>query len=142
VASVGAPEQLFSRPADSFVAGFFANANLLAVQEHKLLAEGNARVRCAGSEIYCPTTAGADDGVVLAVRRRSLRRFAVPGALRIAGVVSEMLLFGDEQEIPLQCPALGRVVAMIDSRDCAGLALGMELELFASAGEAVLVPLV
>ncbi|MFZ1153965.1 MAG: ABC transporter ATP-binding protein, partial [Solirubrobacteraceae bacterium] len=142
VASVGAPEQLFTRPADSFVAGFFANANLLAVQEHEFLAGDDARVRCSGSEIRCPTTAGAGDGVVLAVRRRSLRRAASPGALRIAGVVAEMLLFGDEQEISLQSPMLGRVVATIDSRDCSGLALGMELELFAPAREAVLVPLV
>jgi putative spermidine/putrescine transport system ATP-binding protein len=143
VASVGAPEQLYTRPADSFVAGFFANANLLPVQEHELLSGGSARVRCAGSEIRCPTTTSVvDDGVVLAVRRRSLRRAASPGALRIAGVVAEMLLFGDEQEISLQSPVLGRVVAMIDSRDCAGLALGMEVELFVPAGEAVLVPLV
>jgi putative spermidine/putrescine transport system ATP-binding protein len=144
VASVGAPEQLYKRPADSFVASFFANANLLPVQEYELLAEGNARVRCGGSEIRCPTTTTsvAGDGVVLAVRRRSLRRAASPGALRIAGVVAEMLLFGDEQEISLQSPVLGRVVTMMDSRDCAGLALGMEVELFAPAGEAVLVPLV
>jgi putative spermidine/putrescine transport system ATP-binding protein len=146
VASVGAPEQLYTRPADSFVAGFFANANLLAVREHELLLDGSARVRCAGDEIRCPTTitstsVGRED-VVLAVRRRSLRRTASPGALRIVGVVSEMLLFGDEQEISVRSAELGRVVAMIDSRDCAGLALGMELELFAPAEEAVLVAVV
>ncbi|MGA9874474.1 MAG: ABC transporter ATP-binding protein [Solirubrobacteraceae bacterium] len=139
VASVGEPEQLYTRPADSFVAGFFANANLLPVQEHELLADGAARVRCAGAEIHCPATAVAGDRVVLAVRRRCLRRTASPGALPIKGVVSEMLLFGDEQEISLQSPELGRVVASIDSRDCAGLALGGEVELFAAQGEAVLV---
>ena len=79
--------------------------------------------------------------MVLAVRRRSLRRAPSPGALRITGVVSEMLLFGDEQEIALHSPELGRVVAMIDSRECGGVALGMELELFAPVDEAVLVAL-
>jgi putative spermidine/putrescine transport system ATP-binding protein len=142
VASVGEPAQLYARPADSFVAGFFANANLLAVGEHELLGEGRARVRCGDGEIHCATTARAGDRVVLVVRRRSLRRATSPGALRIAGVVVEMLLFGDEQQISVQSPALGRVVAMIDSRDCAGIALGRELELFASADEVVLVPLV
>jgi putative spermidine/putrescine transport system ATP-binding protein len=142
VVSVGAPEQLYRRPADSFVAGFFANANLLVVQEHEFLSGGLARVRCGGSQIRCPTTAGAGDEVVLAVRRRSLRRAPSPGALRIVGVVAEMLLFGDEQEIALHGAELGRVVAMIDSRDCKGLALGMDLELFAPAEEAVLVALV
>ncbi len=142
VASVGSPEQLYRRPADSFVAGFFANANLLAVQEHELLEDGRARVRCAGSEIECAATARAGDRAVLAVRRRSLRRSPSAGALRLAGVVEEMLLFGDEQEISLRTAALGRVVATIDSRDCLGLALGAEVELFAPPEEAVLVRLV
>jgi putative spermidine/putrescine transport system ATP-binding protein len=148
VASVGSPEQLYTRPADSFVAGFFANANLLAVQEHELLGDGRARVRCGGSEIRCPATITStppsvpDQGVVLSVRRRSLRRGAFTGGLRITGVVCEMLLFGDEQEISLQSAALGRVVALIDSRDCGGLALGMEVELFAPSDEVVLVAVV
>lgn len=142
VASVGEPAQLYTRPADSFVAGFFANANLLAVSEHELLGDGSARVRCGEGEVRCATSATAGDRVVLAVRRRSLRRSASAGSLRIAGPVTEMLLFGDEQEISIDSPTLGRVVATIDSRACAGIALGMELELFAAAQEAVLVPLV
>ncbi|HXC23286.1 MAG TPA: ABC transporter ATP-binding protein [Solirubrobacteraceae bacterium] len=142
LASVGEPAQLYARPADSFVASFFANANLLAVSEHELLDDGSARVRCGGGELRCATSAKTGDRVVLAVRRRSLGRTSSPGSLRIAGPVAEMLLFGDEQEISIQSPALGRVVATIDSRACVGIALGMELELFAAAGEAVLVPLV
>jgi putative spermidine/putrescine transport system ATP-binding protein len=141
VVSVGAPEQLYRRPADSFVASFFANANLFAVCEHELFGDGSARVRCAGGVISCPTTAASGERVVLAVRRRSLGRAGAPGDLRIGGVVEEMLLFGDEQEISLRSPSLGRVVARLDSRDCAGIALGSELDLFAPAGEAVLVPL-
>ena len=142
VASVGEPAQLYARPADSFVAGFFANANLLAVSEHELLGDGRARVRCGEGEIRCATSAADGDPVVLAVRRRSLRPTASAGSLRIAGLVAEMLLFGDEQEISIESPALGRVVATIDSRDCARIGLGMELELFVAADEAVLVPLV
>ncbi len=142
IASVGVPAQLYTRPADSFVAGFFANANLLSVQGYELLAGGYAHVLCNDGEIRCPATALSDDRVVLAVRRRSLGRAAKPGSLRIAGVVTEMLLFGDEQEISIQSPALGRVVATIDSRDCVGIVLGMELELFSPPDEAVLVPLV
>jgi putative spermidine/putrescine transport system ATP-binding protein len=142
IASVGEPAQLYARPADSFVAGFFANANLLAVSEHELLGDGRARVRCGEGEVHCATTAAAGDSVVLAVRRRSLRPTPSPGSLRIAGLVAEMLLFGDEQEISIESPVLGRIVATIDSRDCASIRLGMELELFVAADEAVLVPLV
>jgi len=142
VASVGEPAQIYTRPADSFVAGFFANANLLAVREHELLGDGSARVRCGDGEVRCASTAKAGDRVTLAVRRRSLWRACAPGSLRVAGVVSEMLLFGDEQEISIQSPEFGRIVATIDSRDCGGIVLGAELELFVSAEEAVLVPCV
>jgi hypothetical protein len=115
---------------------------LLAVSEHELLGDGGARVRCGEGEVRCATSATAGDPVVLAVRRRSLRTTASTGSLRIVGRVAEMLLFGDEQEISIESPALGRVVATIDSRDCAQIVLGMELELFVAADEAVLVPLV
>jgi ABC-type Fe3+/spermidine/putrescine transport system ATPase subunit len=145
VASVGEPTALYTRPADSFVAGFFAGANLLPVQGHELLADGAARVRCGGAEIVCPATVSGgtvsgDEGVVLALRRRSLRREGSPGALPVAGVVQEMLLLGDEQEICLHSPSLGRVVAVLGARECAGIALGQEVELYAPAGEPVLVP--
>ncbi len=81
VASVGEPAQLYARPADSFVAGFFANANLLAVSEHELLGDGSARVRCGRRGPLCLKRHGWRS-VVLAVRRRSLRRSASAGSLR------------------------------------------------------------
>jgi putative spermidine/putrescine transport system ATP-binding protein len=139
VAGVGRPEALYTNPPNSFVAGFFANANLLAVQAHELLSDGFARVRCADSEIRCRTTATAGDDVLLAVRRRSLGRAPTGGALRIAGIVAELLLLGDEQEVVLEAAGLGRVVAVLDSREAEGLTLGAPLELFAPAAEPVLV---
>jgi putative spermidine/putrescine transport system ATP-binding protein len=138
VTGVGSPSRLYSRPTNSFVAAFFANANLLVVERHELIVDGFARVRCAGSEIRCPTTATTGE-VVLAVRPRSLRRFPTEGALRIEGIVVELMLLGDEQEISLDVPGLGRVVAVIDSRECRDLTLGALVELFAPVGEPVLV---
>jgi putative spermidine/putrescine transport system ATP-binding protein len=140
VAGVGRPELLYSRPPNSFVAGFFVNANLLAVQEHEVVGDGSARVRCGDCEIRCPTTAAPGERAVLAVRRRSLRRAGAEGALRVQGTVAELLLFGDEQEVVLDAPGLGRVVATLDSREASGLTLGASLSLYAAAGEPVLVP--
>ncbi|HVR05464.1 MAG TPA: ABC transporter ATP-binding protein [Solirubrobacteraceae bacterium] len=139
LAGVGAPAELYRLPPDGFVASFFAAANLLEVQAHELLGDGRARVRCGGCEIACPVTAPEGSPVALAVRRRSLRRAGTAGDLRVAGVVSEMVLLGDEQEIALRTPLLGRIVAVLDERGCAGIALGQELELFAPAQETVLV---
>jgi putative spermidine/putrescine transport system ATP-binding protein len=140
VVGVGRPELLYRHPPNSFVAGFFANANLLAVERHEISGEGTARVRCGGSEVDCPTSAAAGEEVLLAVRRHSLRRASTEGALRIGGVIAELLLFGDEREVCLDVAGLGRVVAVLDSRESEGLALGAPLELFADRGEPVLVP--
>jgi putative spermidine/putrescine transport system ATP-binding protein len=140
VVGVDEPEELYTHPPNSFVASFFANANLLAVERYELSGEGMARVCCGGSEIACPTTATRGDEVLLAIRRRSLRRASTEGALRLEGVVAELLLFGDEREVCLDVVGLGRVVAVLDSRESEGLALGAALELFAARGEPVLVP--
>jgi putative spermidine/putrescine transport system ATP-binding protein len=139
VAGVGSPERLYERPTNSFVAGFFSNANLLAVERHEILPGGTARVRCAGGELDCPATARAGDEVLLAVRRRSLCRSPTQGALRLEGIVVELLLYGDEQEVSLDVAGLGRVVAMIESRECRDLTLGALVELFVPASEPVLV---
>jgi ABC-type Fe3+/spermidine/putrescine transport system ATPase subunit len=140
VVGVDDPERLYAHPPNSFVAGFFANANLLAVERHVLSTRGTARVRCAGSEIDCPTSATSGDEVLLAVRRHSLRRAPTEGALRVEGVVAELLLLGDEREVCLDVAGLGRVVAVLDSRESDGLELGAPLELFAARGQPVLVP--
>jgi putative spermidine/putrescine transport system ATP-binding protein len=140
VVGVDEPEQLYTRPPNSFVASFFANANLLPVERYELYGENAARVRCSGNEIECPCSAAPGEEVLLAIRRRSLRRAFTDGALPIEGVVAELLLFGDEREVCLDVAGIGRVVAVLDSRESEGLALGATLELFAPAGEPVLVP--
>jgi putative spermidine/putrescine transport system ATP-binding protein len=137
---LGTPASLYERPPDSFVAGFFAGANLLAVKAPEVLADGTARVRCAGGELRCASTARAGEEAVLMVRRRSLRLGPPPaGDLRLDGTLAELTPLGDEQELTLEVPELGPVVAVLDRRDCAGLRLGAPLTLHALAGEAVLV---
>lgn len=136
---LGTPEDLFQRPPNSFVASFFANANLLSVEAHTLEPDGAARVRCAGVDIRCPTTAGAGAAVLLAVRRRSLVRAPSAGALVLRGTVRETLLLGDEREITLDVHGQGRVVAIVDAASSGDVSVGDQLELHAPAGEPVLV---
>jgi putative spermidine/putrescine transport system ATP-binding protein len=143
IAGLGSPTDLYAHPPNAFVASFFANANLLAVEHVEPADDGMARVRCAGSEIHCWANVGfpsaSGGGAMLAVRRRSLRRGRSEGALRLRGVVAELLLFGDEQQVGVDVEGLGRVVAVMDTRECRDLALGAPVELFAPAGEPVLV---
>jgi putative spermidine/putrescine transport system ATP-binding protein len=143
VVGLGSPASLYADPPNAFVASFFANANLLAVEHIELAGEGMARVRCAGGEIRCrsnvaiPSTPVGD--ALLAVRRRSLRRVRSEDGLCLRGVVAELLLFGDEQQVGVDVQGLGRVVAMMETRECQDLALGALVELFAPVGELVLV---
>ncbi len=134
------PERLFRRPPDSFVAEFFAGANLLAVEACEVAPDGTARVRCAGEEVRCPATARPGEPALLAVRRRSLSPRPSAGALRLRGTAVETLLLGDAVEVTLQHPALGRLVASVDAEECEDLRVGADVDLYASAGEPVLVP--
>jgi len=143
VVGLGSPESLYAHPPSAFVASFFANANLLAVEEAVMLGDGTARVRCAGCEIHCEASAAiapmSAGDATLAVRRHSLRRAHSEGALRLQGTVAELLLFGDEQQVGVDVEGLGRVVAMMQTRECTDLVLGSKVELYAPAGEPVLV---
>jgi putative spermidine/putrescine transport system ATP-binding protein len=139
IVGLGSPAGLYAHPPNAFVASFFANANLLAVERAEVTGDGTARVRCAGSEIHCEASAELEGDVVLAVRRSSLRRTPSEGALRLEGVVAEMLLLGDEQQVGLDVEGVGHVVAVMATRDCQDLVLGTPIELFVPAGEPVLV---
>jgi putative spermidine/putrescine transport system ATP-binding protein len=143
IVGLGSPASLYAHPPNAFVASFFANANLLAVEEAVALGDGTARVRCAGSEIRCEASAAvaplSGGETVLAVRPRSLGREHSDGALRLRGTVAELLLFGDEQQVGVDVEGLGRVVATMQTRECRDLALGSTVELYAPAGEPVLV---
>jgi putative spermidine/putrescine transport system ATP-binding protein len=134
------PERLFRRPPDSFVAEFFAGANLLAVEACEVAADGTARVRCAGEEVRCPATARPGEPALLAVRRRSLSPRPSAGALRLRGTAVETLLLGDAVEVILRHPTLGRLVASVDAEECEDLRVGADVDLYVPAGEPVLVP--
>jgi ABC-type Fe3+/spermidine/putrescine transport system ATPase subunit len=141
ILSVGTPEELYYRPANSFVAGFFANANLLPVESFERLPDGNARARCAGGEIRCAVADDAAGEVRLSVRRRSLG--LEPGdGLALRGVIAETLLFGDEREVVVNVEGVGRVTALLDARESRDLEVGRELSLHAPAAELLLVPVV
>jgi ABC-type Fe3+/spermidine/putrescine transport system ATPase subunit len=139
IVAIGTPEALYYRPANSFVAGFFADANLLPVTSWEPTGEGRATVRCGGTAFECAVSGSPSGAAVLSVRRRSLRLGGVPDGLRLRGVVAETLLFGDERKLTLEVPDVGRVVALVETRGSAGLRVGDTCDLHAPAEETLLV---
>jgi putative spermidine/putrescine transport system ATP-binding protein len=139
ITALDTPEELYYRPANSFVASFFANANLLPIEGFDLTSDGLARVRCAGQELDALPSGAIDGPALLSVRPRSLRLRPTPG-LELRGVVQETLLFGDEREVAVQTEHSGRISAVLDARDSVAIKVGDSIALHVPAGEAVLVP--
>jgi putative spermidine/putrescine transport system ATP-binding protein len=140
IVGTGTPEQLYSEPPGSFVAGFFANANLLPVESYELSADGMADVRLLGQSARCPAPGRPSGPAVIAVRPRSLRLEPVDTAMRLSATVAETLLLGDERQVAVDVPGAGRVVALLDARDSTRMNPGATVELFAPWRELVLVP--
>jgi ABC-type Fe3+/spermidine/putrescine transport system ATPase subunit len=138
----GRPDELYERPTSAFVASFFANANLLAVESHELGPDGSASVCCNGQRLSCaaPSLVAEGGEVVLAVRRRSLRRAGGADALKLVGVVTETLLLGDDRQVTVDVPGTGPVVALLAAGESGDLGPGSRLELFVAHDQAVLVP--
>ena len=139
IVAVGTPEELYYRPANDFVAGFFASANLLPVDRHEPAGDGRVRVEAAGSRFECSSTGAPGEGARLSVRRRSLSRTPQSG-LKLSGVVTDTLLFGDEREVAFDVDGVGRVVALVDARDGGDFTIGAPIEFYVAASDAVLVP--
>ncbi len=140
ITALDTPEALYYRPANSFVAGFFANANLLPIDGFELR-DGGARVRCAGTQIDATVSAPIDgEEALLSVRQRSLRLAPSADGIELRGVVAETLLFGDEREVAVDVEHVGRVTAVLDARDSGGFGVGDPIVLHVPAEEAVLVP--
>ncbi len=140
IVGVGTPEDLYRRPPGSFVASFFANANLLAVESYDVGADGTADVRCQGQLVRCPAPTHPKGPALLAVRPRSLRLEGAEQALRLSATVAETLLLGDERQLTLEVSGASPVVALLDARDSMLMTPGATVELFAPWQEVVLVP--
>ncbi len=140
IVGLGTPEELYYRPGDGFVAGFFSDANVLPVRAWERSGDGRASVRCGAGEAFaCPVSGEPEGAAVLAVRRRSLRLTPADG-LHLRGTVEETLLFGDERKVTLDVPDVGRVVALLETRGSGGIAVGASCDLYAPAEQTLLVP--
>ena len=137
---VGTPERLYEDPGSTFVASFFANANLVDAQLLERRGDGRARVRAVGSEFECRTSGPVLGRPKLALRRRSFRLAEPDGpSIPIRGRVAETLLFGDERQIVLDVPDAGRVVALMEARTSAVLGVGDDVQLHVPRDETVVV---
>ena len=101
IVQVGAPADLYHRPATSFVAAFVGETNLLPGKVTQR--DGKAiRVQTAAGEVLAANGSHAADDVVLSIRPESMRiaraDAAPTGTNRLRGAVAETTFLGEASE--------------------------------------------
>ncbi len=102
VVQFGAPEEIFRRPADGFIARFVGYANALAA----VASEGEVRLEADGTRLE--TTTPPPAGAVTAFIHASavgLADAAEPGANRLRCIVVDLAFMGDHVEYVLRHPS-------------------------------------
>jgi ABC-type Fe3+/spermidine/putrescine transport system ATPase subunit len=126
-AGLDTPTALYQRPPSTFVARFFANANLIPATASAGTDSGSASIEFRGSAFTAGTHLRGP--VTLAVRPRSLRLGPLAEGLRLSGTVVETLLLGDDRQVKVDVPEVGSVVALVDAREQSELAPGAAVTL-------------
>ncbi len=114
IEQVGTPEDVYRRPASTFVADFIGRANFLDVVVGAV-ADGVTQVELLGQEATVPAAASIEAGpAVLLVRPESVRVDAADGATGVSGQVGRVLssvFYGESVEYEIETEA-GNVTAV------------------------------
>jgi len=113
---VGAPEEIYRRPATRFVADFIGESNFLEVTR---AADGSV-VALDGSAVPCPPPNGEWQRATLMVRPESVRVNAGNGHhAGLAGMVVGSSFLGSFSRVAVQCEALGTPIIAALTADAA-----------------------
>ena len=133
IRQIGAPREIYTRPADRFVAGFIGESNFLPAT-----IEGGRATLAAGVTVEVEDAGPRAGAVTLAVRPEQVRVVPAdePGAL--AASVRDLVYFGTDTNCHLTLPDGTEVVARIQSRPSGepGLAPGDRVGLRLAPGAA------
>ncbi|MPT21728.1 MAG: ABC transporter ATP-binding protein, partial [Starkeya sp.] len=116
IVQLGAPDEIYDRPADRFVAAFVGKTNFLdgTVVEN---GGGAARIRLAnGMEIGARLTGGGAPGAAVSVslRPEALRLGAATGETGLGGIIRNRIFLGSTAEYAIEVPHLGTLLATAD----------------------------
>lgn len=138
VVQIGSAEELYERPRNEFVARFFGECNIFAVERAGVQRGNLADVSLNGARFASPSTT-TESLVRLVVRPERLRLREADGDISIDGIVDELLYLGERTRLSVHYAAVGQVVARVDPRDARGLAPRAPVKLYFSPTDAVVV---
>ncbi len=115
IAQIGSPRELYDAPADSFVADFMGEANVIEA-EVTPGADGFARVVVGNHALSVPLTRQAVGRVRLAVRPEAIQLALPNGAAGLPGTVRRAVFVGAHIEYEIDTPA-GQLFATAPSTE-------------------------
>ncbi len=122
IRQVGTPEEVYTRPSDSFVANFVGEVNLwpVTVESHS---EGSAQVATDGARFaaeYSGPAHGSIEAPMVAVRPERVWVWAPgatpprPGIQRVgSGTITESMFLGNSRSVVISSAEFGRVSALL-----------------------------
>ena len=140
---VGPPEELYARPASTFVADFVGEANILAAEVVEAPRQGRVILRLANGQTVaaaCAPEAAAIAGALI-LRPEKIRLATVPGAGPfIPGIVESAFFTGAFRRFVIQLGGGMRVTLLATDAAAAATALGAAVSLTFDPGHAWFLP--
>ena len=138
---VDTPQELFERPASSYVATFFGECALVDVEVAAELGDGAWRVHALGREVEVRGRPAPDGGGSrVAVRPGRFRRTPGDGDAVLTAAITDVLYLGETVRAVCESEPLGRFVARFEAHEAHGLRPGDTVELGADLRGAPLLP--
>jgi putative spermidine/putrescine transport system ATP-binding protein len=139
----GPPRALYDSPSDSFVASFFGECTLIPVDAIlERLGGGRVRVSVLGTEVVGRMTAAGSENrnLCIAVRPSRIRLEPLPGDMRLAAELVDVIDLGETSRVILQRSDVGEVIVRVDSGEAQALVRGKMYTLGLSCEHMVVVP--
>jgi putative spermidine/putrescine transport system ATP-binding protein len=142
IVQIGKPKQLYEQPAESFIAEFLGECNLLTVDACTMLDDDRAEVTLLGQRFVVSACCepGLENEATLVVRPRQLEINPEESAARLCVRIVELLYLGEVVRVHFRMKNGAELLARVDARSAGNLRIGDEVDVGFSPSSAVLVP--
>ena len=143
ILQVGPPRELFEKPVDTFVASFFGDCTILALdrRQHEAVVEGRGRVALFGSQFDVPEVPSPlTSPRRLMIRPHRLRLASAPGDVSFSATVSEVIYLGGTTRLRCASPDADMVVVMTDADRASHISIGDTVRLYFKPSDGLIIP--
>jgi spermidine/putrescine transport system ATP-binding protein len=120
VAQVGPPREVYTEPADAYVADFLGVANLLAVEATGAAPAGGQRVRLEGFELRAGSgnvSAAGPAKIVIRPERAHLVEYGRTGENHLPGMIDRLVYLGATTQVVVRLPHGDTVQVLVTNTD-------------------------